>query len=1010
MREPVAVPGVDPSRVNTPADLASCLDGLRRRRDLSYEAMDSAATELARQASQKKWEPLAKSTVGEIVKGRRLPTKGKLLTFLAVCRVSAADVPQWLAAWERASTANLAKPAGAVRVADTRPGRLGVHAAIQVADVTTELPTYIPRDIDGALRSSLAAGAQEGCFILLVGGSSVGKTRTLYEGILSVLPSWWLIQPATAGEIRALVQAPTSRTIVWLDDMHQYLGAEDDLAATIRTLLNSGMVIVGTVWSDEYLARVRLRSGAGDNRHDADKKVLELAQIFDLPPVLSPDEEVRARELAATDKRLKVALDTVSYGLTQVLAAGPALVRWWENSPDPFGAAVITAAVDARRLGMRTPVTRSFLAAAIPGYLTARQRALAPENWLDRALNYAMTPLYGAASALSPVDAGEVGKVSGFTVADYLVHHGLRARRTACPPESLWKALVAHVEDPRDMKVIVGNAMRRMRYCYAIEIAVSHPEVELCSTELGDVLIVQGRIEDLRALADNGTPEARYSLSKYLVKENRIEELRARGDAGDMSAEMELNRLLFKNGDTSELRKRAESGDSQAMYLVVSWLLDRNHGIPQAIELIKGREHEHSRTASKVADRLESEGNDLEAERIWRVLKEAGSSAAAQSIAELLARQGRYGEAIDAWRALADSQYPGASDKLASLLAKQGLVDELRERANSGDESAGRVFADVLRQQGRIGELRTLASGGNHHATWSLNHLLADEGHIDELRSRADNGDDHAASALAVWLANNGALKELRARAETGDSHSQHAVALKLSYYSDLKGLMTWAEAGNVWAGSEIISLITFRYIIDDADAIKILRQLVALGVPEAPDYLVDRLCSAGQYDEAIEVLRQYPDLDGVVVAAELFPNLLAAQGNISELRKLADERQVYAASELADWLAQHDHVEELRDRAREGDENCAGALAGLYARRGELGGVITELNAGTRSTAELFIELLEASWRISETEVQYISAHGLDASGTVQIGDSSKVMQFIPDLTGAKEAIIEKR
>ena len=47
MAEPAAVPGVDPSRVNTPGELAACLDGLRRRRGLSYEVMEKAAAQAA---------------------------------------------------------------------------------------------------------------------------------------------------------------------------------------------------------------------------------------------------------------------------------------------------------------------------------------------------------------------------------------------------------------------------------------------------------------------------------------------------------------------------------------------------------------------------------------------------------------------------------------------------------------------------------------------------------------------------------------------------------------------------------------------------------------------------------------------------------------------------------------------------------------------------------------------------------------------------------------------------
>jgi hypothetical protein len=113
-----AVPGVDPSRVNTPDELAACLDGLRRRRDLSYEAMESAAVELRSRPGGSRLEPLPKSTVGEIVTGKRLPTKGKLLTFLAVCEVAPADLAQWEAAWERARTADLARPFGEVRVRD----------------------------------------------------------------------------------------------------------------------------------------------------------------------------------------------------------------------------------------------------------------------------------------------------------------------------------------------------------------------------------------------------------------------------------------------------------------------------------------------------------------------------------------------------------------------------------------------------------------------------------------------------------------------------------------------------------------------------------------------------------------------------------------------------------------------------------------------------------------------------------------------------------------------------
>ncbi|MBM7075536.1 HEAT repeat domain-containing protein [Micromonospora humida] len=74
--------------------------------------MEKSAAALPPRADGKHWELLGKSTVGEIVTGKRLPSRAKLNTFLAVCRVPASDLPQWLAAWERASTAEPDGPGG----------------------------------------------------------------------------------------------------------------------------------------------------------------------------------------------------------------------------------------------------------------------------------------------------------------------------------------------------------------------------------------------------------------------------------------------------------------------------------------------------------------------------------------------------------------------------------------------------------------------------------------------------------------------------------------------------------------------------------------------------------------------------------------------------------------------------------------------------------------------------------------------------------------------------------
>ncbi|MFF7534974.1 helix-turn-helix domain-containing protein [Streptomyces bobili] len=137
MSQPSSMPGMDPSTVVTPRQLRSCLRALRERRGLSYAELDDRAGKLA--PFQDRTRRLPASTLSDLLADKDItPSKDVVLTFLAACSVSRDDLPQWLAAWERASTADLAMPEGAVRVSDARPRLLGVHASIQVDDCVAD--------------------------------------------------------------------------------------------------------------------------------------------------------------------------------------------------------------------------------------------------------------------------------------------------------------------------------------------------------------------------------------------------------------------------------------------------------------------------------------------------------------------------------------------------------------------------------------------------------------------------------------------------------------------------------------------------------------------------------------------------------------------------------------------------------------------------------------------------------------------------------------------------------
>src|SRR4029077_4160916 len=107
------------------------------------------------------------------------------------------------------------------------------------------------------VRAKVAAAAQRGGFVLLVGGSSVGKTRCAAEAVKALLPDWWPVRPGGPAEVAVLAQAPTQRTVVWLDELQRYLDGEHGLTgAVVRALLNAPdpVVIIGTLWPGHYTA------------------------------------------------------------------------------------------------------------------------------------------------------------------------------------------------------------------------------------------------------------------------------------------------------------------------------------------------------------------------------------------------------------------------------------------------------------------------------------------------------------------------------------------------------------------------------------------------------------------------------------------------------------------------------------------------------------------------------------------------------------------------------------
>jgi hypothetical protein len=216
------------------------------------------------------------------------------------------------------------RPLEYLRVRNADPRGLGVHAAINVTGAEDGLPTYVFRNFDTELRKLIAAG--NSCFVLLLGGSSVGKTRSLYEAIRSAAPGRRLIHPANAEEIRRLPSAPDRRIIVWLDELQKYL--RDDrppMAATVRSLLRTDrrIVITATIWPQWYVRFTAPPERGTVDPYEDQREILRLARVVDVSATLDSDELAEARRRAAQDPRLELALKVSDYGMTQTLAAAP---------------------------------------------------------------------------------------------------------------------------------------------------------------------------------------------------------------------------------------------------------------------------------------------------------------------------------------------------------------------------------------------------------------------------------------------------------------------------------------------------------------------------------------------------------------------------------------------------------------------------------------------------------------------------------------------------------------
>ena len=767
-------------------------------------------------------------------------------------------------------------PAGAVRADQADPRRLGVHAAISVPGAPEEIPPeYVPRDVDAGesdVRARVAAAARRGGFVLLVGGSSVGKTRCAMEAVKALLPDWWLVHPAGPAEITQLARAPTPHTVVWLDELQRYLDGENGLVGgVVRALLNTPhpAVVIGTLWPDLYTRYITLPAPGDADLHAREREVLNLATVIRIGAVFSVAEQDRARAAASRDRRLEVALEAGGYGLTQTLAAAPQLVARWEDArtASSYAWAVLTAALDAARLGARAPLSVDLLRAAAVDYCTDAQKAEAPDNWFEQALAYGTGKLLGAVAALSPVGA-TMGQIDGYVIADYLIQHASQERRYARVPASTWDAAISHIRDADDAVRLAASAKNRLLYCYAIPLyrraadlgeGTADRHLVRLLTECGDL---DGAIQILNARTgadDNSAQWLAGLLAKRRDLDGAVLLLRARADTGDEEADGHLADLLGEHGDLDALRARADSGNRYASLRLARLLADSGN-----LDGLRARADTGDQAAAWHLAGLLAKHGDLDALRV-----RAGDRYAAWQLARLLAGNGDLDEATQILRAWTNTGDEDAACQLAALLADNNDPDEaaLIQRAGDGDWDAAWQLAELLAGRGDLDGLRARADNGDGYAAWQLAELLAGRGDLDGLRARADNGDMCAARRLAKLLAECGEPENLaqllRARADAGDWISGWRLADLLARHGRLDELRARADTGEWFTARRLADLLVKHGHLDE------LRARVSMGDEYAGSRLADLLAKQGRDEEAERLRRFGLNLDGTITSRD---------------------------------------------------------------------------------------------------------------------------------------------
>ncbi|MET7288482.1 hypothetical protein [Streptomyces sp. NPDC005573] len=398
---------------------------------------------------------------------------------------------------------------------------LGVHPAEmrESGGTVDRVPLYVTRDCEPQLHAALG---QQG-FVLLIGESTAGKTRAAFEAMRLLLPDYSFVAPATRESVEVLLERPQDLhddCVVWLDDLERFLGPGGLTNSALHRLLatHRRTVVLATMRNHEYdRYRDRNESELGGVEREVwreGRDVLRQAQVVLVERRWSTQERARAESLVA-DPRLTRALAADSrYGIAELLASGPELAECWRNAwtpgHHPRGAALVAAAVDARRAGYHRPLDAEALQRLHADYLERRGGyELRPES-MQEAWAWALAPTFpGGANSLL-IRRGE----GVYLAFDYLID----LPEHEAVPNEVWRA-VLDLAPAADLCTISYHAFQTCNYEAALPALRRAAEAGIGAAEV--------------MLWDWGMP-LRPAQEGLAAAQDRLQTLRSRNDTSEI--------------------------------------------------------------------------------------------------------------------------------------------------------------------------------------------------------------------------------------------------------------------------------------------------------------------------------------------------------------------------------------------------------------------------------------------------------------------------------------------